>query len=108
VLETPQLWVEHHGFRTLAQAHDLVGIYARGTGAMMAKHVRCGTPHSGWLLATMALRWSNGRVHQTVPTGDSRHRLRRLRAFVTGFAEGTRAPVNRSAALFKADETIPA
>jgi GT2 family glycosyltransferase len=108
VLETPEFWVEHHGFRTLAQAHDFVWIYARGTGAMMAKHVRCRTPYAGRLLATMALRWSSGRRHQTAAVGQGRYRLRRLQAFATGFAEGTRAPVDRSAALFKADERMPA
>jgi GT2 family glycosyltransferase len=103
VLETPQLWVEHHGFRTRAQARDFIGIYARGTGAMMAKHVRCRTPHARRLLGSMALRWSRGGVHQTAATGDSRHRLWRLQAFATGFAEGTRAPLDRSAVLFKPD-----
>jgi GT2 family glycosyltransferase len=103
VLETPQLWVEHHGFRTQAQARDFIGIYARGTGAMMAKHVRCRTPHARRLLGAMALRWSRGGVHPTAATGDSRHRLWRLQAFATGFAAGTRAPLDRTAVLFKTD-----
>jgi len=103
VLETPHLWVEHHGLRTLDQAYDCIGTYARGTGAMMAKHVRCRTPHARRLLGAMAMRWSRGGIHQTAAMGDSRHRLRRLQAFATGFAEGTRAPLDRSAVLFKAD-----
>ncbi len=105
VLETPQLWVEHYGYRTLDQAYECVAIYARGTGAMMAKHVRCRTPHARRLLASMAFRWSSGGIHQTAAIGDGRHRLRRLTGFVTGFAEGTRAPLDRSTALFKTDNT---
>ena len=103
VLETPHLWVDHHGLRTLDQAYDCIGTYARGTGAMMAKHVRCRTPHARRLLGAMALRWSRGGIHQTAAMGDNRHRLRRLQAFATGFAEGTRAPLDRSAVLFKPD-----
>lgn len=104
VLETPQVWVEHHGFRTLDQAYDCIGTYARGTGAMMAKHVRCRTPHARRLLGAMALRWSQGGVHQTAATGGGRHRRRRLQGFATGFAEGMRAPLDRSAVLFKPDK----
>lgn len=101
VLETPNLSVEHHGFRTLDQAFDCMGTYARGTGAMMAKHVRCRTPHARRLLGAMAFRWSRGGVHQTAAIGDRRYRLRRLHAFATGFAEGARAPLDRAAVLFK-------
>jgi hypothetical protein len=111
VLETPRVWVEHHGFRTLDQAYDCIGTYARGTGAMMAKHVRCRTPHARRLLGAMAFRWSSGGIHQTAAMGDGRYRLRRLQAFATGFAEGTRAPLDRSAVLFKPDNAerrIPA
>ncbi len=102
VFETPQVWVTHHGFRTRLEGHTLVCVYARGTGAMMAKHLRCRTPHAARLLAAMAWRWTRGSLHQTAQIGDGRHRLIRLWAFLCGFGMGATAPLNRRARLFAA------
>jgi GT2 family glycosyltransferase len=103
VLETPRFWIQHHGYRTRVEGEETVSRYARGTGAMMAKHLRCRTPGARTLLAAMAWRWSRGVVHQAATVGDGRHRLRRLRAFASGFAAGARAPLDRSMVLFVPD-----
>jgi len=103
VLETPRFWVQHHGYRTRVEGEKTVSRYARGTGAMMAKHLRCGTPGARTLLAVMVWRWSRGVVHQASAVGDGSHRLRRLQAFASGFAAGARAPLDRPMALFAPD-----
>jgi GT2 family glycosyltransferase len=107
VLETPAVWVVHHGFRTRREGHELVCVYARGTGAMMGKHLRCRTPRTGRLLAAMAWRWTLGSVHPSAQVGDGRHRLLRLLAFVQGLAMGAAAPVDRGARLFAPPATRP-
>jgi GT2 family glycosyltransferase len=89
VYETPACWVVHHGFRNRSEARALVRGYSFGTGAMMAKHVRAGTPGTWRLLGLMAWRWARGRAHSAVRFGGGRHRLLRLDAFVRGFAAGT-------------------
>jgi GT2 family glycosyltransferase len=107
VYETPDVWVTHHGFRTTMEARALVGVYARGTGAMMAKHVRCRTPRATRLLADMAWHWTRGGLHPAARVGDGRHRLVRLTAFAGGFLAGVAAPVDRRARLFAGDGRDP-
>ncbi|MGH7587107.1 MAG: glycosyltransferase family 2 protein [Gemmatimonadota bacterium] len=94
VLETPEIWVVHHGFRTHREGRELVQGYAYGTGAMIAKHVRCRTPKAELLLAHMALRWTRGSVHGAARLTGSRHRWLRLNAFVRGFLVGAAAPLD--------------
>ena len=91
VYETPDVSVLHRGVRSRREARTLVRGYAYGTGAMMAKHVRAGTPYAPRLLGTMAWRWLRGRVHGAVRIGGGRHRLLRLGGFVRGFATGALA-----------------
>jgi GT2 family glycosyltransferase len=106
VYKTPTVWVTHHGLRTREEAHALVGCYARGTGAMMAKHLRCGTPRTASLLGSMARHWLRGDVHPGARVGDGRHRMTRLLEFGRGFLGGATAQVDRSARLFGAPRTV--
>lgn len=92
--ETPDGVVIHHGFRPWSEAEDLVRGYARGTGAMMAKHVRRGTGGALRLLSRMAWTWVCGRTHEAARLGNAPHRWMRLGAFTGGFREGLRLPVD--------------
>jgi GT2 family glycosyltransferase len=100
VLETPGLWVVHHGFRSRHEGRGLVHCYAYGTGAMIAKHVRCRTPKVERLLAHMAWRWTRGSVHGAARLAGKRHRWLRLNAFVRGFLAGAAAPLDRGTRRF--------
>ncbi len=102
VLETPEVWVVHHGFRAHAEGSTLIGQYAFGAGAAIAKHLRCRTPYAPKLLADMAFRWSRGHVHPASRIGRRRHRLLRLVSFARGFAAGARAPLDRGTRRFVA------
>jgi len=85
VYETPALWVVHHGFRDAERGRTLIQAYAFGTGAMMATHLRGGTPHTRRLLVAMGWRWARGRLHGAVRLDGGRHRVLRLGAFARGF-----------------------
>ena len=104
VLETPDVWVVHHGFRTHREGRELVQGYAYGTGAMIAKHVRCRTPKAGLLLARMAWRWTRGSVHGAARLAGNRHRWLRLNAFVRGFLVGFAAPLDPGTRRFAGSE----
>lgn len=94
VLETPEIRVVHYGFRSHREGRELIRGYAYGTGAMIAKHVRCRTPKAEILLAHMALRWVRGSVHSAARLPGSRHRWLRLNAFLRGFLAGAAAPLD--------------
>jgi GT2 family glycosyltransferase len=102
VYETPELWVTHHGLRSKAEALDLARAYAFGTGAMMAKHVRCRTPFALRLLGGMAWNWLRGGIHPAARIDEGLHRRLRLAAFVQGLAAGARAPIDPAACCFLA------
>lgn len=94
VAETPDAAVIHRGFRPWPEARDLVGAYARGTGAMMAKHVRRRTGGATRLLTRMAWSWVRGGTHEAARLDGAPHRRMRLQAFARGFAEGLRLPID--------------
>ncbi len=92
--ESPEAVVVHHGFRPWAEAEELVRGYARGTGAMMGKHLRRRTGGARRLLSWMAWSWVRGRTHEAARLDGKLHRWMRLGAFLGGFAEGLRLPVD--------------
>jgi GT2 family glycosyltransferase len=102
VHETPSVWVVHHGLRSRSEALDLARGYAFGTGAMMAKHVRCGTPFAWRVLGGMAWNWLRGGVHPAARVDARAHRSLRLGAFARGLAAGARAPIDPAARRFVA------
>lgn len=101
VAETPDGAVVHHGFRAWAEAEVLVRGYARGTGAMMAKHVRRRTGGASRLLSRMAWSWIRGKTHDAARLGSAPHRWMRLEAFTGGFAEGLRLPVDPATCRYR-------
>ena len=101
IAETPDGAVIHHGFRPWTQAEDLVRGYARGTGAMMAKHVRRRTGGASRLLSRMAWSWVRGRTHEAARLNGAPHRWMRLEAFTGGFTEGLRLPVDPATCRYR-------
>jgi GT2 family glycosyltransferase len=95
VFETPEVKVLHHGFRTWNQGLSLIDHYWYGTGAVFAKHIKCGHWSVFFLLIPMAWRWAFGRSRVAWSLGSHPHRLRRLIAFIQGFFVGMINPVDR-------------
>lgn len=100
VYETPVLSVTHHGFRTWDEGRRLIFRYWYGTGAMLAKHLKCGHGSIVQLLLRLAWRWLFDRSKVATSFGEHSYRLRRLLAFGRGFARGLVTPVDRTQGLF--------
>jgi GT2 family glycosyltransferase len=105
VYETPDIEVVHHGFRSTVEARALLAGYARGTGAMMAKHIRCGSPDTRRLLARMAWRWIRRRRPEALRLGSDYAGGMRLRNFARGFLSGFRTPLDRERCLYRESDT---
>jgi glycosyltransferase involved in cell wall biosynthesis len=97
VFETPDVRVVHHGFRNWSDGERLVARYLFGTGAVVAKHVKCGHLSILGVLVPLATQWARGR--SAVSVGRA-YRWLKLRAFARGLIAGTRAPVRRSSSMF--------
>lgn len=94
VYETPQVAVVHHGFRRWKLGGALIHDYWFGTGAVFAKHLRCGERALLPLLTRLACRWAWGRSPVAASLGPGRHRALRLASFVQGLLAGATAPVD--------------
>ncbi len=90
VLETPELAVIHHGFRTWDEAGVLIQAHLFGIGGMSAKQIRRGCWAYLYTLSRLALRWAV--AGPSVDFGHHPPRLPRLLAFLRGFAEGWGRP----------------
>jgi hypothetical protein len=101
VHETPDIEVLHRGFRSRREGRALVAGYARGTGAMMAKHIRCRSPGARRLLARMAWRWLRRGRPEGLDLGTDGAWTSRLASFAGGFLAGVRAPIDRERWLFE-------
>jgi len=97
VLETPEVWVTHHGFRCHADAVPLVWRYLFGTGAAYAKQARRHPLAMARVFARVALRFARGATG--VDYGSS-PRIPRLRAFAKGVGAGLRHGVDPATGLF--------
>ena len=102
IYETPAIAVLHHGFRSTAEGRVLFVRYALGTGAMMIKHLRCGTPGSARLLGRMAWRWARGRRPPGLQLGSHDAPAGRLSGFARGFVAGAVARIDRERCLYLA------
>jgi GT2 family glycosyltransferase len=86
VCECREVSVTHHGFRSWAEAPELIAAYMFGLGAVNAKMMRLGKAHAVRPILALAWRWVAGR-----PVVDLNHlppRLQRLVAFLGGMRAG--------------------
>ncbi|MDX1394805.1 MAG: glycosyltransferase [Gemmatimonadota bacterium] len=104
VAETPAISVVHHGYRAWPEARDLLCGYALGTGAMLTKHLRAGTPHIPRLFARLGLRFLSGRRHPPARLGGNRFAAARLLAFLRGCVTGLSTPIDRETLRFVSRE----
>ena len=94
ILETPELYVVHHGFRNWADGAQLVYGHLYGIGAMFAKHLKCGNWPVTLYMAQLAWRWLV--AGPVVDFGRQPSRVLRLKGFVRGLMAGVRRPVDRT------------
>jgi Glycosyl transferase family 2 len=100
VMRTSKPVVTHFGFRVDAAASRLVQGYAAGTGAMLAKHVRCGDAFAAALLANESARLAVTAAVRLV-TGRRPLGIRSLRACLIGAVRSVRVPVDRGNHLYR-------
>lgn|GEM_PF-143676 len=91
-METPRFFVIHHGYRTWESQTSLLTGHLFGIGATAAKQMRRSSGSYLYVLARLGLRWAFGRP--LVDFGRTPARLPRLRAFVRGFREGSKRPLD--------------
>lgn len=100
VYETPKVFVTHHGFRNWEESSKLINSYWYGTGAMFAKHLKCGHFSILYNLIHLAFRWGFGKSRVIAVLGKKQYRLLRLNSFSKGFIEGFLTPVDKEKELF--------
>jgi GT2 family glycosyltransferase len=99
VYETDTVAVVHHGVRPRSAQAALVRSYYFGTGAALAKHLRCKPAPVALLAIRRALSWAF-----TDPPIDVGHPLRRgprVIALLQGAIAGLRLPMDRERVLFE-------
>ena len=100
VYETPNVAIIHHGFRTREQSLTLIHGYYYGTGAMFAKHIKCGHWPIVPLLMHLGLRWLLWGSPVLAGIGKNQHRLLRLTSFIKGFVAGSFTATDRKKCQF--------
>lgn len=95
VYETPNVTVIHYRFHTWEQCLALIHGYWQGTGAMFAKHLKCGHWSIILPLLRLAWRWAFGLSRVAASFGNNPHRWLRLTSFIRGFVAGVTTSVNR-------------
>lgn len=93
VYETPKAQVVHNGFRTWASGKTLIWGYLYGIGAMFAKNLKAG--HLSIMAVLWCLAWRWAFQAPIVNLGRRPPRLLRINAFLKGFIEGMRFPIDR-------------
>jgi GT2 family glycosyltransferase len=101
--ETPTARVVHEGFRPRKDADRLIHGYLKGIGAMLAKHLKCGSLPIFHVYRALALRWMF--AEPVVQYGFHPSRWVRLSGFLEGSMQAAATPVDRKTALFVASQS---
>lgn len=99
LVQSAEAAVVHYGFRSDRAASSLGKGYALATGAMMAKHVRCGGRRAAAITIKELIHLA-GNVVRAVIRGDRPTGLNSLLSFCRGFLLSWRCPVQRSRCLY--------
>jgi len=106
VYETSTIAVKHFGFRTWQQGRQLTRRNFFGIGAAYSKFVRCGRIELMYIPAYEFIKYAlwppiRDLVHLRQPSG-----FVRITAFVKGFIEGLRTPLDRATMTFVEGQRI--
>jgi glycosyltransferase involved in cell wall biosynthesis len=104
VLQIPDAFVVHHGFRTWAQGRSLTRRDWYGIGAAYAKQLKCGNLGIVPVIAHEVLWFGLMKPVAGFLVGRRRNGLRRIGYFVSGFVAGLRTAVDAKRMLY-VDET---
>jgi hypothetical protein len=91
----------HHGFRARAAASALSQGYGMGTGAMYAKHIRCGDVYAAEFAVREMLTLGSKVVRHGL-TGRRPMGVRALRSLVVGMTSSRRLPIDRDHRVYAA------
>jgi GT2 family glycosyltransferase len=100
VFETSTIAVKHFGFRTWQQGRQLTRRNFLGIGAAYSKFLKCGRVELTYIPAYEFIKYAlwppiRDLLHLRQPSG-----IVRITAFVKGFIDGLRTPLDRSTMIF--------
>jgi GT2 family glycosyltransferase len=106
VYETSTVAVKHFGFRSWQQGRQLTRRNFLGIGAAYSKFLRCGRIELMYIPAYEFIKYAlwppiRDLLHFRQPSG-----IVRITAFVKGFIEGLRTPLDKSTMVFVEDKSI--
>jgi GT2 family glycosyltransferase len=105
VLQVPDAFVIHHGFRTWAEGKSLTRRDWYGIGAAYAKQLKCCNFAIVPVIAHEALWYGMIKPIARFAFGRRRTGLRRIGYFATGFVAGLRTPLDRRTLLYLDEAT---
>ncbi len=106
IVEDSDFWVRHQGGRSGPSLDELIGNYWTGTGAVFAKHLRCGRLSLVYVLTQLGLRFLFSQSPVSSSLGPAASREARLRAFVKGFLKGWKLPLEADGGLFQSNSRL--
>jgi GT2 family glycosyltransferase len=106
VYETSTIAVKHFGFRSWQQGRQLTRRNFLGIGAAYSKFLKCGRIELMYIPAYEFIKYAlwppiRDLLHFRQPSG-----IVRITAFVKGFIEGLRTPLDKSTMVFVEDKPI--
>jgi len=106
IYETSRIAVKHFGFRTWQQGRQLAHRDFLAIGATYSKFLKCGRVNLMYIPAHEFIKYAlwpliRGLLHLRQPSG-----IVRITAFVEGFIEGLRTPLDKVTMIFVEDKPI--
>ncbi len=101
VCYSPQVTVQHLGYRDSSEAQRLIEGYAYGNGALFAKHIKCGHFGMVFVLLRQIFIWAFGKSWIMTDSDTETHRAGRMKAFIHGLLKGFATPVDKNKDHFK-------